>query len=205
MLASSPGVAATRHVAAPASVSHASPAPAVDHDGPFGIVIGEPLSELGPIEKIGPGHYHVVAPARPNASFTYVSVYGFADGGVCRVVASSPSVGFDGDGIKIRDIIDNLASTLQQKYGPYTNKTDQCDASEDLCHQFWVDQVNSYKAKYNYYWDFSRAPPRQDNIGAVQIQATASNSITSFAVIFYEGHDDDGCTAKIKAADAASL
>jgi hypothetical protein len=200
-LVSSPVVAASRH-ATPAPRPSATAA--VDHDGPFGIVIGEPIAELGATTKISPGQYRVVAPPRPNASLNYVTVYAFPEGGVCRIVATGAWAQFDTAGAKIRGIVDELASTLEQKYGAYTRKTDTCEGDNTVCTESWLGQLNNKRADYRYYWDLSKMA-RQDGVASVELDTIAADSITAAAIIYYDGKDDDACTAKIKAAQASSL
>jgi hypothetical protein len=186
-----------------ASPSNAAPAgQAVEHDGPFGIVMGEPLTDLGPVKLIAPGQYHVLAPTRPNGIFNFVSVFAFPDLGVCRIVAVTPSIAFDTDGNKTKTIVDGVAETLKQKYGGY-NKTDVCN-SDVMCKDYWVDQINKHDAEYRYTWDLSKTTG-PDGVSTISLQMGASDSITTYGKMIYFDANDDACHAAIENAQGSSL
>jgi hypothetical protein len=179
-----------------------SPGKAIDHDGPFGIAMGEPLADLGPVRSIAPGQYQVLAPTRPNDTLNYVSVFAFPNLGVCRIIGVTQMITFDTDGNKAKLVVDSIAETLRQKYGEY-NKTDVCN-SDIMCKDYWVDQINKHDAKYQYSWDLSKNV-KPDGVNAIHLDLGASDSITTYGKITYFDVDDDACFAAIKTAQGSSL
>ena len=100
--------------------------------------------------------------------------------------------------------MDDIASTLAQKYGPYTNKKNTCAGDETVCTDLWTSQLNNRQASYYYYWDLSSSA-RADGVYSIELDANPRDSITVQPMIYYNGKNDGDCTAKIKAARASSL
>jgi hypothetical protein len=176
----------------------------VAHDGPFGIAMGEPLNELGPVRATNvPGRYQVLKPSRPNSVFTVVFVNVYSATGVCEIDGNTANITGDIRGDQLREILDSSAETLSSKYGPY-KKTNVCHIDAQECIEFWTMKVNEGSQIYSYDWDFSNSP-RADKIGLISLQAGADSSIISYPVLGYFNSDKAGCDAASKAAQAASL
>ena len=176
---------------------------AVNHDGPFGIAMGEPLAELGPVQVVAPGTYQVMAPVRPNNVLGTVIVAAFPNLGVCRIIGLSSRNEFDSSGSLARATTDQVAATLTQKYGQPTKGAD-CYASSDMCSGFWTTEVYKGAASYYYNWKTPTAA-WPANIGSIQVAVRASNEIATRVSLIYSSSDDDSCSAAIKAAAGASL
>jgi hypothetical protein len=187
-------------ITSPASAQ--PPGKAVDHDGPFGIAMGEPLADLGPVKAIAPGQYQVAAPTRPNDTFSHVSVFAFPNLGVCRIVGVTRAITFDTDGNKAKVVVDGIAETLRHKYGEY-RKTDVCN-SDVMCKDYWVDQINKHDAHYQYSWDLSK-DVKPDGVSAIRLELGAIDPITTYGTIIYFDVDDDACFAAIKNVQGSSL
>jgi hypothetical protein len=118
----------------------------VAHDGPFGIAMGEPLSEVGPVEEIAPALYHVLAPPRANQDLTYVAVVAYPETGVCEIEGRGPKARLDPKGVQVRTTVNQIAEALIDKYGPYSQKTEYCNRLE-LCDSYWVAELKNGDAK----------------------------------------------------------
>jgi hypothetical protein len=195
---------ATATTPVPSVAATGQHARAVARDGPFGILMGEPLSDLGPVRKTDSGDYEVLAPPKPNPAFSFVFVKAFPGLGVCMIIAVGPPRNFDTDGIVARQDLDGIAETLSQKYGAYAAKKDFCDDSQESCSRYWVAEDHDGKAMYAYHWDLS-ASPRADGVAHIFLDVAATNSVTTTARLQYRSRDDDKCDAAEKAAQGASL
>ena len=178
-------------------------APAVAHDGPFGIAMGEPLAELGPLTPVQPGVSQVVHPPRANDKLPTVAVVAFPNMGVCRILGGSDPYPFDQNGKLVRSLVDQLAATLTQKYGPPV-KTDTCSASNDECQDFWTTVLRQKNAQYDYQWSADKSP-LPPGVKSILLTEVAYNEIRTGAVLTYFGVNDDACAAALAAAAAASL
>jgi hypothetical protein len=122
---------------------------------------------------------------------------------VCDIDGDSNFLTGDERGVQLRAIVDGVATTLQNKYGPY-KKIDTCKIDTQECSEFWAEKLNEGAQEYVYDWDFSRSP-RPDRILEIDLEARATNSITSLAVVSYFSADTKGCSAARKSAAGASL
>jgi hypothetical protein len=182
--------------------THASPV-AAPHDGPFGIAMGEPLSELGPVRLAAPGRYEVLRPRRPNSMLVRVYVDLYPSTGVCEIDGNSAGVIGDERGVQLRRVLDEIAETLKSKYGPY-RKDDTCSTSAEECVEFWTEKLNEGVQKYDYDWNFGTSA-RPDNTNEINLSAQATSSIKSYAVLSYFSANQAACDAAAKAAQASSL
>ena len=185
--------------------SHAEAAPAakaVPHDGPFGIAMGEPLADLGPVEKAPSNGYKVLKPPRPNDAFRLIIVQAFRTTGVCEIFASQYFED-DPNAQKAIQATDSLADSLKEKYGPYT-KVDTCSGDDASCRDLFTAELNEQAAKYGYGWDFT-GKVRDDKIWRVALAVTALNGTTSIMGLAYWSANQEACDAAERAANASSL
>ena len=195
-------------VIAIAQVAHSEPAAtsktaAVDHDGPFGIAMGETLEDLGPVQKTGNGVYHVLRPARPNEVLNFVSVVAFPTLGVCKILAVGDINQEDQRGSAVKSTVDRLSEALSTKYGTPQQEQD-CQASDTECSDYWTIQLHEGQAHYRYLWDL-RSAQRADKIAMIQDEAMALNSVRTIPRVTYFAANDDACVAAMQAASGASL
>jgi hypothetical protein len=174
----------------------------VDHEGPFGIAMGEPLADLGPVKMISPGYYEVLAPTRPNNVFNIVLVDVFPSLGVCQIQANAPPNKFDVNGSLARTTSDNLAQALTTKYGQPA-KTNICNASSEECADSWTVLLNQRTARYGYSWYFGTT--RSDRLKEIDLDVNAINAISTYVSLTYFSNDYDACQNAKKSASAGSL
>jgi hypothetical protein len=178
-------------------------APAVDHDGPFGIAMGEPLADLGPVQAVQPGAYLVLRPPRPNSEIEQVVVTAFPNLGVCRIQGLTSDNEFDNTGSLARSAADRLAEALKPKYGEPAKAT-ECNGSEDECANAWVQEVRQGAARYIYGWG-TPGPGWPANIGKVILTVHAASSTDTFVSLSYASTNDAACAAALSAAAGSSL
>lgn len=190
--------AAVLALAAPAV--HAASAP---RDGPFGIYMGEPLSDLQVIGKADVPHQYVVKAPRPNAQFPLVSVFAYPSTGVCQVAGLSEALDADATGERARSIVDHVAEVLATKYGPYDDKRDECDDSDAACAQNWTLEVLQQQARYAYVW---RSLPSEKFGGVSQmlVRVVTTTATAPRVSVFYDSNTA-ACNAAKSASDAGGL
>jgi hypothetical protein len=173
------------------------------HKGPFGISMGEPISQLGPVRLVRPGRYIVLHPTEIPAGIDSVTVDAYPSTGVCAIRGTSPTSTDDETGARLREKVDKFAEALKAKYGPYV-KTEDCKGLEEECQNLWVQRIANDQADYSYDFDLMAAK-RPDAIEEIVVAASAADSITSFVQIEYYSANHDACDAAQKAADGAGL
>jgi hypothetical protein len=182
------------------SGKHAAEAAPVAHDGPFGIAMGEPLSQLGPVEKNEAG-YRVKSPPRPSDQIYQVDVEAYPSTGVCSILATTRPNENDPNAVNAKMDADGLASALQSKYGAPI-KVDKCEAAIGAeCAHFLTQAISAGSANYAYLWKF--ASPRPDHIQAIAIGVSALSDISTSVMVDYLSDSSDACQAA-KNASAAS-
>lgn len=179
----------------------APPAKAEPHDGPFGIAMGEPISELGPVTDVGKGQYTVLRPPRPNPLFPTVSVFAYPETGVCLVFGSSDLIDLDPQGQKVKRAVDEAAEVLATKYGPGA-KQEQCNGDPQECQDAWTIKLSLGEAQYAYGWLFAGRP---DHIGTILVEADAEHATQSRVNLGYRSTATDACEAAAAAAKASGL
>ena len=156
------------------------------------------MAELGAIEKIGPGHYHVLAPTRSNATSGYVSVYAFPEVGVCRIVAIAPAVQSDTAGARVEASWMTSPARWPRNMAR-TRIRRSCAGDETVCTDLWTSQLNNRQASYYYYWDLSSSA-RADGVYSIELDANPRDSITVQPMIYYNGKNDGGSYGEDKSS-----
>jgi hypothetical protein len=185
-----------------ASRKHAESATA--RDGPFGIAMGEPLAEIGPVQEMEPGRYLVLRPPKPDGRFTNVFVIAHASTGVCQIFAASDANEDDPAAQTARANVDDVADSLTQKYGPATKKDDDCDDSDGECASGLAQKLAEGTAHYQYGWNFDKAP-RPDHIGIIGVGITAYGPTRTATNLIYMSDRVAGCGNANAAAGASAL
>ncbi len=186
--------------AGPASGADHGEAAPVARDGPFGIAMGESLSDLGPVEKNDVG-YKVLSPPRPSPDIYLVSVQAFASTGVCTIFAATKPDDNDPGAFDAKGLIDRLANALQSKYGPAT-KIDRCDAGPGVCSQYLTQAIEAGTAHYAFVWSFKDA--RSDHIGQIIAAVQGVGDVSTSVMIAYLS-DNGACDAAKNAAAASAF
>jgi hypothetical protein len=182
-----------------ASRQRAAEAAPVARDGPFGIAMGESLSDLGPVEKNDVG-YKVQSPPRPSPDIYLVSVQAFPTTGVCTIFAATKPDDNDPGAFNAKGLIDRLADALQSKYGP-ASKIDRCDAAAGICSQYLTQAIEAGTAHYAYVWSFKGA--RSDHIGQIVAAVQGVGDVSTSVMIAYVSDNADCETAKNAAGASA--
>ena len=177
---------------------------AVAHDGPFGIALGEPVADLGPVQDLGNGNYIVLHPPRSNPQIARVMVQAFPSTGVCNIDGTSDAFANDPNAVRAKQLVDDLASSLAVKYGAPTKKVDDCDDSAGGCDTFLTLKISQHAARYGYGWNFDGAL-RADHIGIIGAMVQTDDGVSTTADVGYLSDRTDACQKAEAAAGAAGL
>jgi hypothetical protein len=197
-------VAAVIAVALAGPASGAGRPPAVAHDGPFGIAMGESLAELGPVQKIGAGYYKVLHPLRQNPIVANVWVFVYPSTGVCDIEAETVVNEDDPTAEAAMRQTDDLANSLGAKYGVTLKKVDNCDDRDGACDASLARKIYDHTAKYMYGWNFG-AVHRPDHLGIVAVGVSVYSPISTAARLAYLSDRVAACETAEAAAGAAGL
>jgi hypothetical protein len=177
----------------------------VAQDGPFGIAMGEPIADLGPITALPvAGLYEVLRPPETSPDLTSVAVVAFASTGVCEVAAESEPHPNDPMARLAKSEVDAVAAALVSKYGPGA-KVEACsDGDGDgTCATALARKLSQRAARYGYVWDFS-AHPRPDHVWKIAVMAAADDDKTKVTVGLFNDRRQ-ACDAADKAAGGSGL
>src|SRR4051812_10476836 len=76
------------------------------HAGPFGIDMGEPLSQLGQVVEKEGARFELKSPPIPHSAFKEYYVTATPETGVCKVEAATPSIRLAGKFVEIKEQLD---------------------------------------------------------------------------------------------------
>lgn len=183
-----------------ASRGRAAQAAPVARDGPFGIAMGEPLSELGPVVKDDSG-YTLQSPPRTSPDIDMVSVEAYPTTGVCSIVAATKPNDTDPGAFNAKAHLDGLADALKSKYGP-ASKVDNCNAAPGVCSQYLTQAIEAGQAHYAYLWSFKDA--RSDHIAQIVAAVEGVGDVTTSVMIMFVS-DNGACEAAKNAAGASAF
>lgn len=166
--------------------------------GPFGIEMGQPLSELD-VREEGPKPFLNSVP-NPHPDFELYAVWASEETGVCSIVAISKEYTNDKYGDDIRDAITRFTKAFDKKYGPH--KTVDLLRSGALWDgpDEWVMSIRQSERFFGAYWE---KPQNAPDLSHIEIQVIALNSDDSVIKLFYQSDKFSQCEAAI-AAEANS-
>jgi hypothetical protein len=174
-------------------------------DGPFGLDLSMPISELQYDEKessLGKHLYALKAVPAPSSDFTLYAVNALPDAGICEVYARSSEMEGDSLGISVRAAADRVAAALTTKYGK-PNKIDKCVGGDIFCApENWSMSVMNGERGYAYEW---QKVEKSTSIRSVALAVATTNLAVPFVVLRYEVNDKAKCEAASKADDAKNL
>ena len=160
-------------------------------DGPYGIAMGAPVSQLPGAKGFKPGWYHVASPPEPDAQFAAYAVEAFKATGVCGVQAVSPEIGSDPEGTKVRAAIDHLVQTYSTTLGQ-PERLDSCTAlicTPDL----WAADMMTGDRHYGFRWQVRGGLKRVREVSVIAV----AHSVNRFVyLVEYQSNDLTGCTTQ---------
>lgn len=182
----------------------AAPEATVGHtgNGPFGLDLSAGPSEL-PIDKeassADKGLYILKSVPSPSSSFSTYAVVAFDGLGICEIRAVSPDFQGDDLGAQVRAAADQLAETLDSKYGK-SDHTDQCGSTCEP--QFWSMAMGDGDRVYGYDW----APKPIDAITPRSVSLyVGANNLTPYMRLDYSFKNKTECDAALHKSAAANL
>ena len=179
------------------------------HAGPFGVRMGAPISSL-PGAKAGKtvGEvtvYGLETVPNPNPEFESYVVTASAKTGICKIAGIGKDHSNDNDGAKVRDAFEELATILDQKYGP--------SKSYDFLHAgaLW-DGPSEYamslrqeERTLSRFWMPELKSNLPDDIATIVLEAEATDRATTYIALRYELANFEACSALANKAKEAGL
>ncbi|WP_143054621.1 hypothetical protein [Massilia timonae] len=197
--------------AAPASQPQkAPPAAAKIYDGPFGLAAGISAAELKAIgfEEVdsAPGIYRGKPPKPFSDPGEYV-VLAAPKAGLCRIRATFDVNNVNGAGDQIRSKVDQLAETMQIKYGKHSDKVNYI--SRDVYRrnpEFWMMGLKEESVMYGFDWTAGKTQqPMPQGLSNIEIVAVALDGSSGMAAIHYNFDNRDECMKELKEQKSSAL
>lgn len=179
------------------------PEPAEDipaGDGPFGLVQGLTLEELGTAEQLEPGKYKLRSVPKPHASFESYIVQVAPKAGLCWIKAIGKDVRTSGFGVELKSAFDDLRVRLESTYG----RPELYDRL--LPDSIWEEQkyfMMSLLKKERLLAAIWK--PTTGDLGSVGLIATASSGERGYLSLEYSFKNEGACDQEIKASQDGAL
>lgn len=180
-------------------------------EGPFGLAMGlrpEQIQASGvsltPIPEI-PGLMKATSAPLPNSSFNeYLYMFG-SDSGLCKVIASTPSITVNSFGDQIKDAFGELNKALTEKYG--TPETLQFVQSGSIWkdNNDWMMALAKEERHHASYWTLKKLKNLPNNISSIGLSAKADSPYKGYVSLGYEFSNFDSCQEERKKEKNSSL
>ena len=182
-----------------------TPAPKAEgsYDGPFGLKMGEPVSELHFADgEDDPSQARLLdSVPRPMAELEKYAVLAYPDVGICEIRSISKTFDSDAYGNNIRPAIDELAKLLDAKYGPH-KKMAACGGYS--C-QFFQMNLKDGSQVYAYQWSRGTGARLPADISDVSLGAMAGEFNDTYYRLDYTSSHKDECDRARERLKAKSL
>lgn len=179
------------------------------YDGPFGLSMGIPLTELVNVLKFksssieNPFIYKGIPP-KPASGMNSYTVVATEKQGICKVGASVDVDVVNATGDQIKAEADRIAELLELKYGKYTEKYDF--AGQDVYKknsQFWMMALTEEAVNYGYFWSNSTSLP--SSINSISVKSYATSMSSGYTSIIYEFINFNDCQSEFKKQKSTNL
>jgi hypothetical protein len=180
------------------------------YDGPFGLTGSQSIAEL---EKLGfktndnTPNFYMGTPPKPLRDATSYGVMATPSAGICRIMAQVPVSVVNGTGDQLRTKTDQLAETMQLKYGKYSEKVNYI--GQDVYRrnpQFWMMGLKEESILYAYEWMQGKTDkPLPNNIENIEIAADAASTDSGTVIIRYTFKNYSECKKDVEKHKADSL
>lgn len=174
-------------------------------DGPFGIAVGMPLSELSTegAREAETGLSILKSPPSPNSQFPQVAVISFPETGVCEVRALSPVFESDPYIVQAGGFADQIAEALNVRYGKGVKRDDcagySCDSEYKLQH------IESGGRYYGYEWRGQPNKPLPSRVTSIDLTVMHERFNNSQVRLDYRFDNSSACAVAARKAKAGNL
>lgn len=173
------------------------------YDGPFGLKMGEPVSELHFADGADdPSQARLLESVpRPMAELEKYAVLAYPDVGICEIRSVSKTFDSDAYGNNIRPAMDELAKLLDAKYGPHRKMA----ACSGYSCQFFQMNLKDGSQVYAYDWSKATGAHLPPDISDVSLGAMAGEFNDTFYRLDYASSHKDECDRARQKLKATSL
>jgi len=176
----------------------------VAKDGPFGLKMGQSMTELDLVEESTPepaGVRLLQSVPRPMAELETYAVIAYPKIGICEIRTVSRTFDSDSYGNNVKSAIDGLVDILDAKYGKH-NKVDECS---DYSCQFFQQNLKSGSQSYSYSWSRSAGSKMPEDIARIEITAMPGEYNDTYFRLDYTSAQEEPCKAAKRKAKSAAL
>lgn len=187
-------------------------APIKTYDGPFGLAMGIPPSELvGSFQfkqptSDSPNVYEGQPPKAVDGFDTYY-VFATNEQGICRIMAVEDVGVVNDSGMQLKEKVDELAETLGLKYGKHTKKYDF--STQDVYRrnpEFWMMGLREGAVAYAYDWESGKNNLLLPNdISSIEVSANSTRSNSGWVRVMYVFKNSLKCDVQIKKRKSSNL
>lgn len=173
------------------------------YDGPFGLKMEEPVSELHFADgEDDPSQVRLLdSVPRPMAELEKYAVLAYPDVGLCEIRSISKTFDSDAYGNNVRPAIDEVAKLLDAKYGPH-KKMAACGGYS--C-EFFQQNLKDGSQVYAYEWSKATGAHLPPDISEVSVGAMAGEFNDTFYRLDYTSSHKEECDRAREVLKARSL
>jgi len=174
-------------------------------EGPFGLVRGLSLEQLGTSQQLEPGKYKLNSVPKPHSSFESYIVQVGPHAGLCWIKAIGKDVRTSGFGIELKSAFDDMRSRLESTYGrPELYDRLLPEANWDEPKYFMMSLLKKERLLASV-WKSLSGSSAGDSLKSVGLIASASGIDRGFLSIEYSFTNEDECEREIKASQDGAL
>lgn len=194
---------------ADAQMQHADTTSAsASHGKVFGLTMGMPLAQLeNEMAFKRDGDMVVGLPPEPSELFDKYSVIATRQSGLCDVIGMTSKIKIDDFGDQIKTKVDEMAKTLEVKYGPPSLKiSTNRNASHPDDFRYWGLSFFKGAESYGYVWKSGEKGVKlPHDFETVSIMAFSTAYEEARADVKYAFKNTESCTTDIRTDKAAKL
>jgi hypothetical protein len=174
-------------------------------EGPFGISMGTPVSELKDCSPVLPGKWVCAQVPRPHSTFGKYVIQAHPSTGVCWIKALTSEVSSNDFGIQLRSKFDEIASELNEVYGEVKDTSFIMPGSTWHEPKYWMMALLKGDRHLARIWNKGPKTPLKNNLKRVGIIASASSTSSGAISIEYTFENGAECDKAIKVDEKGSL
>jgi hypothetical protein len=146
-------------------------------DGPFGYVMGSPVSAYEGCKPTSQtGEYECGSPPRPHPDAVAYFVKAYPEAGICSVRAITQAMNTDPGGEAIRSRMEDLGSQITERYGSF-RRTDEIRPSSTWKEpNSWVMSILKGDRTFYFIWDSGSKASLKNGIRSITLGPTISHS-----------------------------
>lgn len=174
-------------------------------DGPFGISMGTPISELKGCSPIIPGKWRCDTVPRPHSTFANYIVQAHPSTGVCWIKALTGEIASNDFGSQLTSRFDEVAAQLDEVYGKGESMSALMPGSIWKEPREWMMALAKGDRYHARKWAAGSGVELKNNIKTIYLGIVARSTSMGLIALEYAFQNEAECEKAIKAEEKGAL